>query len=345
MDLIESTSSIENILTGIEKLLLPETNIVKVDFSDVFKFEIGLWSIEPKLELYTHDKAVFYSNDYKLNDRALISASIKTKQETPSGTTCNWYIDVSNKNIPLVENTLVYRKEPIYPYDMSTYSNYCNWSGGCFVLLDFPVDVFSTSEMGIYTNGQFKSSVYSRISFLNSRLLYLHNITDPHYSDYVIRYPSDLYKTVNLYVLSPKSVLTQENRSLSLGIVSVKREILEAFISSNKYTKTNPNANDKYLDEDFVVVNALASIEEAKDWFGVNFDNCIFISKSLLSLIDTTTAAYDRFSVNIKTGESKLDSTYANATTHYTGNFSGNANLDVLSVYYNLSPIPDTREL
>jgi hypothetical protein len=346
MDIIETTSSIENILKGIEELLLPETNVVKVDFSDTYKFEIGLWSIDPKLEVYTHSKGVFNSNPYRINDRALISSSITTRQETPSGTSCNWYIDIDGKSIPVIENNKIYRKEPIVPISMSAYPNYSGWSSGCFILLDFPLEVLREDEISIYTNGKFQPSINNSISFLNSRLLYLHGIYDPYYANYTIRYPSSLYKTVNLYSLSPKTVIEGDYSLIQFGIVSSRKEILESFISNIRYYKTNPTDTDRYISDDFTVVNALATIEEASDWFGTAFDKSIFISRSIISLLDTSTPDYGRFSSTIKEGESKLVSQYSDALDHYINRTNtGFSNLSVLSSFSNLAPLSNVREL
>lgn len=346
MDIIESTSSIENILTAIEQLLLPETTVVNVDFSDTFKFEIGLWSIEPKLEVYTHNKAAFYSNDYKLNDRALISASLNTKQETPSGTTCNWYIDIDGKSIPVIENNLVYRKEPINPLSMSQYSTYSTWSGGCFILLDFPLEVLSPEEVSMYTNGEFEQRVSTKISFLNSRLLYLHGITDPYYANFVIRYPASLFKSVNLYVLKAKSIINTDFNLIPFGIVSTRREILESFINNVLYHKKNVDETDRYLSDDFTVVNALATIEESKDWFGESYNNSIFISRSIIDNIDTSCLGYQRLTSTIQLGDSKMVATYADALNYYqTGSTDGASNLNILSSFYNIAPLSNIREL
>lgn len=345
MDIIESTSSIVNILDNIKQLLLPEINIIKTNFSDTYKFEVGLWSIEPKLELYSHNKGIFYSNNYSITDRALISVSLNTKQETPSGTTCNWYIDINEKNIPIVENNCVYRKEPIIPFDMSQYPNYSGWASGCFILLDFPFETLAPEEISIYTNGRYEPYVYPRIIFLNSRLLYLYGITDPYYSNYVIRYPSSSFKTVNLYSLRPKTEIDVGNRLIQFGIVSTRREILEAFISNVTYIRTRADGTDKYLNEDFTVVNALATIEEARDWFGEGFNNSIFIAEAVRTLIDQTTIEYARFSPTIRHGYTKLQSTYDNAIAHYQGSRNGYDNLEILNSFQNLAPLSNIRDL
>jgi len=346
MDIIESTSSIENILISIEKLLIPQTNVVNLDFSDTFKFEIGLWSVEPILELYTHDKSYFYSNDYKLNDRSMISVSLNTKQDTPSGTTCNWYLDIGGKNIPVSENNNIYRKEPLRIEDMSNYTNFSGWIAGTFISLDFPVDPIKSTDISIYTNGIFKQSVNTKISFLNSRLLYLHDIKDIYYSDYVIRYPLPLYKSVVLYVLVPKSIISSEINMLRLGIISTRKDILEGFINIAKYVNGDLNKPDRFLSDDFTVSNTISTIEEAKWWFGDEFNNSIFISNEIDYLIDTTTTDYNRFLPVIRIGDTKIKSTYSDALNYYHANSTtGGENLNILGSYLNLAPFSNTREL
>jgi len=345
IDIIETTSSIEKILKEIEELLIPQVNVVDINFFNILKYEIGLWSIEPKLELYTHTNGVFNSKPYYLKDKAMISASLNTKQTTPGATTCNWYISIDDKNIPILENSSNFRKEAFVPFDVSNYSNFDTWKSGCFIQLDFPIDCTAASEIIIYTNGDLEANVDAKIAFLNSRLLFMYNILDIYKSNYVIRYPVSLYKTVNLYVLSPKPSTDRTNKFMSLGIVSTKREILEAFINDNKYIVKNIDGTNHYLSDDFIVTNAISSIEEAKDWFGNEFTSCLSIDYNVLDDIDTTTEEYLRYNTEISLNNSKLQSTYIDVQNYILGDIGGFSDLSIIGSIQNIAPLPNTKEI
>ena len=334
---IESTSNIENILSEIEKILIPSTNIVSYDFNTTIKFELGLWSLEPKLEEYTSFVGSFNSNLYKIKDRALISASLKTKQTNPKATTCNWYFNIEGKNIPIVENGNLIRKEPFNSVDMSSYSYFNTWTSGTFVLLDFPVDPSLVDQIGIYINNEFKSDIYNRISFLNSRLLFFSELSDVYSKNYSIRYPCALYNTVNLYVLAQKPSQTSYYKDIPLGIISTNKDILNAFIN----TAIENNRGMKKLSETYTVVNSVSTIEEATDWFGINFSNAIFIAEEIRSLITN----YSQFDSVISIGNTKLSTTFNDNLIFINGNGAGSSDLNLLSILNNIAPLSNVREL
>jgi hypothetical protein len=341
--LIEETRNIEEILQEIEKVILPPVNIVEYSFENTVKFEVGSWSIEPKRERYVTKEAAFDSVGYKLNDKALISASLITSQQTPGPTTCNWYINVKNKDVPIVENNYHIRKEPIYKIDLSSYSNFSDWGPGTFILLDLPIDPYLADTIGIYTNGTYNEEIYSKISFLNSRLLYMHDITDSERANFVLRYSCALNNSVILYSLAikPSSQESSFNK-ISFGIVSARKEALQSFIENVGYSGNT----SRLLKEDFVVVSSLATKSEAATWFGTDFARCIFIADEIISLIDvTSTNNYDNFSNTINLGQSKVGSTIIDANNHYAGGTGGYADLGILSAYANIAPLNITRNL
>jgi len=345
IDIIETTSSIEKVLQEIQELIIPKTNIVDINFSNILKYEIGLWSIEPKLELYSFSKGSFDSNPYKLNDKSLISISLNTKQSIPGASTINWYASVNDKNIPLLENSSNYRKEVFSPFNVNNYSNLNTWSSGVFIQLDFPLDCTSVNDIVIYTNGELTTNVASKICFLNSRLLFVYNILDVYKSNYVIRYPVSLYKTVNLYVLSPKPSIDNTYNFVSLGIISTKREILNAFINDIKYITKNVDGSDRYLSDDFIVTNAISSIEEAKDWFGEEFNTCLFVDSTIIPYLDVATSEFGRYADGVRTSISKLSTTNSNVISYIGGSLDGLNNLTILGPVPNLAPLPNTKEI
>lgn len=340
MDIIESTSSIEKILEGMRDLLLPKVEVTKIGFTNTYKFEMGLWSIEPTLESYNYSKAIYHANAVELRDRSLISASLNVKQQIPLSTTCNWYIDINNKAIPIIENSSSFRKEPINSIKMFQYSIFSNWTNGCFIHLDFPIDPLLASELIIYENGIINYSVTRNVSFLNSSLLFLHRIKNPIYNNYVIRYPSALYETVNLYALIPKVVITGDNNLLQLGIVSSNREIFEAFINNVNYA-----GSTRILSEDYNITNILATKKEAIGWFGENFYKCISISNEVFNRIDSNTG-YNRFKDIVLRSSTKLSSTFQDAVNYYTGTtVYGRSDFNVISAMNNLVPFSNIRTI
>lgn len=335
MSIIESTSNIETILTEIEKLILPQINVVNYDFTSTIKFEIGLWSVEPKLEKYTPFLGKFNSINYSIKDKALISASITTKQTTPGSTTCNWYLDVAGKNIPIVENNKTMRKEPLNVINMKSYPTFSDWAYGTFVLLDFPVDPHMVELIGMYTNGTFSENITSQICFLNSRLLYFPELKNAYGMNYVLRYPCAIYNTVNLYVLTLKSSAKTTFKNIPFGIISTNKDILTAFI------KSTYDGNGVVLSENYIIVNTIATKEEAQSWFGENFSKAIFIAKEIEDIL---TLANNYQSI-ISLEYTKLSSTYSDALLYINGTSTGNSNLSILSTIDNIAPLSNIRNL
>jgi len=335
ISIIESTSNIESILKGIEKVLLPQINVTEYDFNNTIKFEIGTWSIEPKLEQYESSIGVFDSVPYKIKDRTLISASLNTKQTTPGATTCNWYINVEGKNIPIIENSKFVRKEPIYSIDMSSYSQFSDWKG-TFVLLDFPIDPFLVDRISLYTNGVFTGDIYNRIVFLNSRLIFLNELKNSYGMNYVIRYPVALYNSVNLYTLVQRPSSTSIFKNFPFGIISTNKDILLTFIKKTFEYQGN------YLSQNYSITNSIATVEEAKSWFGEGYQNAIFVANEIKNYLSEPVNGYGNV---ISYGDTKLLSSYNDVQSFMFGNTIGNADLSILSSLHNIAPIPNSREL
>lgn len=343
IDVVESVSNIESILSEIEKILIPAVDIVTYDFTRTIKFETGAWSIEPIHETYERQNGIFDSNPYPLRDRALVSVSLKTKQQVPESTTCNWYINVANQDIPIAENSTVMRKEPVSALSMSQYQNFSNWSPGAFVLLDLPVDPLIMYQMGIYTNGEFSELTEPQIAALNSRLLYIKDLEDPYRSEFVLRYPCAMYSSVNVYVLSIKPTTSAAGEIIPLGLISSRREILKAFIDSVRYKNTADGPTEGLLNEKYSISNAHATFSEAKTWFGAQFNHAIFMAEEITPYLDASDVS--NFSSVLRQGPSKLSSTKADMLTYFSGAASGPADLNVISSIANVAPFRIVRSL
>lgn len=340
---IDSVSNIESILNKIEELLIPSLDVVTYDFSRAIKFELGAWSIDPTLEIYEKGKGIFDSIAYELRDKSLSSVSIKTGQKVPEATTCNWYVNINNRDVPIAENGTVIRKEPIEPISMSKYSNFKHWSPGSFISLDFPLDPLNISKVGIYTNGQFHTVEEGKIAALNSKLLYIKNLEDPYRSEFVIRYPCAMYSSVNLYTLSLKPSASTGSEFLPLGIIASRREVLEDFIDSVKYRNTTGALFSHYLNKKYSINNIQATYLEAKDWFGANFESCLFIATEVLDYLDQDDLL--KYKYVIRKGDSKLGSTKNNMLNYFSGNDYGYSDLNILGSIANVAPLGLVRTL
>lgn len=336
INIIESVSNVESILGEIEKVLIPSFDVDIYDFTRTLKFDIGAWSIEPTLEIYEKQNGIFDSKPYPIRDRSLVSVSLNTKQTVPESTTCNWYININNKDIPIAENGSVIRKEPITPISMSRYPNFKSWKPGAFVLLDFPIDPQNIFNLGIYTNGEFNQLGESRIASLNSRLLFIKDLKDPYRSEFVVRYLSASFKTVNVYVLGIKPTIDSANEIIPLGIVSSRREILEAIIESVRFRGSTVKLNSKYS-----VVNAHATLDESKGWFGATFNRPLFIAREIVPYLNTDDLV--RYQHVLKFGKSKISSTRDDMLTYFTGDASGQSDLNLLSSISNIAPFSVVR--
>lgn len=343
--IVESVSNVESILHEIEQVLLPQVDIVTYDFTRSMKFEVGAWSIEPTLEIYERQNGIFDSSPYKIQDRSLVSVSLKTSQEIPEATTCNWYVNINNHDIPIAENSSIIRKEPVSPVSMNQYQNFKDWSPGSFVLLDFPVDPFNIYQLGVYSNGEFDTLGETRIAALNSRLLFIKDMKDPYRSQFVVRYPCAMYSSVNLYVLAVRPATALSSEIIPFGIVGSRREVLESFIEKVRYRNTPSESftNADTLNKKYSVVNAQASIEEAKQWFGTQFSNCVFVAKEVDPYLNQDDM--NVFTNVLGKGVTKLSSTKSDMLSYFGGSAAGASDLNIFSSVANVAPFSIVRVL
>lgn len=343
INVIDSVSNIESILNEIEQILIPTVDILTYDFSRAIKFELGAWSIEPTLEIYTRGKGIFDSTTYQLRDKSLSSVSLKVGQEIPEATTCNWYINVKGRDIPVAENGTIIRKEPIEPISMSKYKNFRKWSPGAFISLDFPLDPLNIDQVGLYTDGEYNSLATTRIAALNSKLLFIKDLKDPYRSEFVIRYPSAMYSSVNLYTLSLKPSIVSGSEVLPLGIISSRREVLEDFIESVKYRDDTRSSFNNYLSKKYSINNVQSTQLESKDWFGAKFESCLFIATEAFPYLDSNDLL--KYKYVTRKGDSKLGSTVDDMLNYFSGADYGYSDLSILGSIVNIAPLGLVRTL
>jgi len=307
MNIIESTRDLDRMLQKINQLLNPQPLISMVDFNRLLKYEVGAWSIEPIEEVYSNIAGGFQSNEYYLTDKSLLSVSLMARQNIPKSSTSNWYINLGKQTVPIIENALVWRKEPANFIDLSTVGNFGDFPG-LFILLDFPVDATLASALSFYYEGQILENILSNIIFLNSRLLYIDDLTFEN-TNIVIRYPVDLYKCVNVYVLS--SDIPDYH---TCGIVASRRNALQMLLNNA------PSLNGKY-----VIDSTIASKDETAAWFGQNYDQTIFADSSLGILTElsiSTPNAYIKLKPGVLEGVSKLQCTYSDVQNFLSSGIS-----------------------
>lgn len=345
MAIVESTRDIQTMLDRINEVLVPSVNVLTTNFATTAKFEVGAWSIEPLIEEYTPLVGKYDSKPYTIKDRHLLSVTLNSEQETPASTSCNWYIQTKGRVIPIQENASNWRKEPLNIIDMSDHGTFGAWPGS-FVLLDFPVDPNNSDLIGIFENGQFDYSFDTKIAFLNSRLLYLHDLTEPARGRFAIRYPVALYNCVSQYVLSPKPGNDTNISSIidtPLGIISSRREILQSFINSTTLNEINDEETNepRAISDIYTISMGLSTIEEARIWYGSDFSKCIFIDESIYSTINGITNS--PFETIVVQSPSKLSTTKANMESFYAGLGVGPSDLTILSIQPNLAPLSQQR--
>lgn len=332
INVLETTRNIRTILRKIEDILIPEVRIVTKDFSKYCKFELGTWSIEPMLEQYTNLEGIYDSKPYSIKNKSLLSVAVKSGQTVPEASTCNWYINIKNKNIPVMENNAIIRKEPFNVIDLGSYhSKFTSWPG-IFVQLDFPVNPGLTNQLGYYRNGEFKYDISDDILFLNSSLIYFKYITDPYSASYVIRYPSASDSSVNLYTLSPK---INKFKHIPLGIVASRKYALEFFINN-----VNLRDTSQPLATVFKVSSIASTFDESKKWFSSEygldnnaFTTCLFVADEILNLFSSTSFITHNY---INSSITKLNTSISyNQTEFY----------ELSSSLANLVPISENRRI
>lgn len=333
---IESTRNIEDILIKINDILVPELKVSTVDFGKTAKFELGTWSIEPKEEEYVSQNGIFETKPFSILDRHLIGATLTTKQSTPGPCTVNWYLSADSKNIPILESEKTIRKEPFNQLNMSEYTSFKDWPG-VFCLLDFPISPYDTYKLALYQDSSLLENIESRVSFINSRLLYFHDITRIGSSRYVVKYPVAVYDCCNMYVLQPNTNL---NNNITLGIGCTRREILELFI--NKATYMVGGKAEK-LSKNYTISNALCTIEEAEYWFTAQFSSCLFIESAILSLLDGYQGSI--FDSLISSASTKYATTIDDVNNYLNGIIYGASDLSIIGSVANMLPLSIQRSI
>jgi hypothetical protein len=200
-NIIENTRSIEETLKEILDVIEPPVKLKTVDFNTTLKYEVGAWSIEPSCKKY-QGTGKFDSGDYPITDKALLTASIKSKQDNITHNTCNWYISHPNYNInvPVIENNTKIRKEPANIIRPEYYEDK-GWDTGYFIQLDFPIDTSTIEFMKLYMNEKLVDISNFTYFVFNSTLIYIDNIKDVYKNNYVVQYIPAMYSTVNVYIL------------------------------------------------------------------------------------------------------------------------------------------------
>jgi len=297
LSIIESTRDLDRTLQKINTLLNPKVDIALVDFNRLLKYEVGAWSIEPIEEKYTNRTGYFQSVKYKIEDKSLVSVSLNVSQSIPRSSTSNWYIGIDKQMIPIVENSTIWRKEPANFIDLSSVPVFASFPGQ-FILLDFPISSNLANLISVYYEGTLVENVLQYFSFFNSRLIYLDNLSFEN-ANIVIRYPVDMYKCVNLYVLT-----ADQPDIYTCGIVASRKNALQLLIDSS------PALKGKY-----VINGVIASKDDANGWFN-SYAKTIFVDSSLEPI---ATTRYDKVNLGIQNGISKLQTNYTDVSNFLSG--------------------------
>jgi len=277
-EIIEYSSSVNEMIKKLITKLNPTPKLITIEFNKLLKYELGAWSIEPKLLQYI-GTGIYISRLYEYNDRPLVSITLDTKQEDIKSNSCNWYIsdNLETSVIPIIPNDELIRKEPLLIVEHEYYKD-LGWTDGTLIKLEFPCDLKFIDYLVLYEDEKFISPEYLDMYPLNSQLIFIKNIKDPKKHKYVIKYIPAKYNSTNVYVLF-KTKKYNDN-VLEYQIVASRKSILELFLD-----KTN-------LTEDYTIKKVPCTEYEYHSYFDDDYANiCItkkyYNKEPYKSVIDT----------------------------------------------------------
>jgi len=353
LNILETNKSINNSLQKIEQILIPSLNIKYVDFDTTYKFEIGAWSIEPIINRYGIKSSNFKSLPYEINDKSLLSVSLNTIQETPNTSTCNWYINRSNIDIPILENSNNIRREPANFIKLDNLFNFKSWPGS-FIALDFPMDINKTSNIKIFCNSIL---VTYNLVFLNSQLIYIHNLTKPNRSKYVIEYNVNNLDICKIYTLKLKTdyknhivpyeifvdilnnipkMLLFNNYELALLFIS---KIMCRWRIALGFTWFDLGVLSKF----YTIEGSLTTYTECNAWLS-NYTKSIFLDSRMNTNNENTTLYLDINNeyldnyINIANSKFEMGNDIITRLDNYANNNIGEDIFNIISYTYNLIP-------
>ena len=263
-DIIEYSSNVDSMLKNIIEVLEPTPKLIDTTFNKTLKYEVGAWSIEPKLLQYV-GAGKYQSPKYSYTEKSVVAISLTTKQEDVFANTCNWYIsDIYNRQLhPIIPNDEILRKESINVIN-NQYYNDLGWGGGTLIQLDFPFDAKLINAISLYEDEREISMADMDVFPLSTRLLYINNITDPNTHKYVIKYIPAKFSTVNVYTLYSNNPYTSADESLEYNIIAPRESILKLFLD-----KTG-------LSESYTINRSICTELEYRNYFDKNVKNlCI----------------------------------------------------------------------
>lgn len=329
IELVESISNVDVLLSKIQDTLTPTLELNNYDFKSSLKFEIGAWSIEPKIEKYTGNTGVYDSNPYFIKDKSLLSVSLKTKQNTPMSSTVNWYIDIG-KSYPILTEDQTFCKEPANFISLSNYNNFKDFKNGSFILLNFPINT-NNIKFELFNGNSDPIVTETEVIWFNSRLLYLHDILDPYRFKYYVKYIPAKYNSVNLYILNPKSSNTD---NIGLSIVSSNKILLEYFIKKVSYSGV-------LLSDLYHIAPTIATLDECEQWFGSEFSSPIFISNDVYANLD----GVDNLYYIINHSYCKSSSVYQNILDSISGIDNEYSDFSIIGSIPNVAPLTMDRSI
>jgi len=235
-EIIEHSSNVDSMLTNLIEALEPTPRLLSTTFNKTLKYELGAWSIEPKLLQYV-GLGKYQSTKYSYDEKSMVAISLSTKQQDIKANTCNWYIsDIYNRQLhPIIPNDEIIRKESINVIN-NQYYNDLEWNNGTLIQLDFPFDAKTLHAISLYEDERLISLSEMNIFPLSSRLLYIDNITDANQHKYVIKYIPAKFTTVNVYTLYSNNAYSNVDDALEFNIIAPRESILKLFLDQTGLT-------------------------------------------------------------------------------------------------------------
>ncbi len=279
VDIIEGSANVNTMLKELVTKLEPTNKLITQNFKKTLKYELGAWSIEPKMIQY-QGVGKYQSVNYNYTEKPTVGISLYTEQQDIKSNTCNWYIsDIYNKQVkPIVPNDEIIRKETIHVVSNQYYIDK-GWTDGTLVQLDFPINLSSEMAIVLYEDGVEIAYTDMVVYLLSTQLLFIQNIKDPSQHKYVIKYIPAKFDIVNVYTLYNTKNYTNVNDSLEYNIIAPRESILKLFLD-----KTG-------LNDHYTIKRSICSSDEYSNYFEKNTKN-LCINSSYYSMYKTVIDTY-----------------------------------------------------
>lgn len=298
MNVIETENDVEVLEDKLGDLLVPEPDNIEQDISNWKLYNVGAWSIEPKMVSYSPNAVGTYiSHDlkdrrsgFKLDNGSPTEVKLYTKQTEANSTFIEWSLlnEDGTIEIPIIPNNDRWRSESAavaeyYPLKNLTHRTNTDLRNlNQVVKLDFPVHHGYISEIEIFENGNSVFSANADTVGQRGNMAELYNSTELYFSDiefkknkmYVIKYLPALIDIVQCWVLRPNIEQAQnldDSNAFNLDVASAMVFANEnlAKVVAEKISTFDFSTTNSFLTKSnsYTPVLALCTSVEYNQWF------------------------------------------------------------------------------